>query len=133
MCAFIMSNDLLPFFCIPEDDLEGMEVSSNNRITSKPFSLSKFSRNMFQLKPLKEPDAEEFPPSRNPSEVGDVDGKESSGNPGTDNTDGVSGIDDGLLPEKPNQYPRPGDPKYNGEYPVSLPDVPFGVGVSKIP
>lgn len=114
---------------LTEQELEEMELSSNTRNTSSvPFSLSKFSRNMFHLKPLKEPDAEEFPPSRNPSEVGDIDGKDSTGNAGTDNTDGVSGIDDGLLPEKPHQFPRPGDPKYNGEYPISLPDVPFGVG-----
>ncbi|XP_052126833.1 uncharacterized protein LOC113204971 isoform X3 [Frankliniella occidentalis] len=93
-----------------EEDLEEMETPYSH-LSAKPFSLPVNTTNMYQLKPLKDPDAEEFPPTRNPSEIGD---------------------DDSSLPgEKPSHpYPKPSlDPKFHGEYPPSsIPEIPFGLG-----
>ncbi|XP_052126832.1 ninjurin-A-like isoform X2 [Frankliniella occidentalis] len=106
-----------------------------SHLSAKPFSLPVNTTNMYQLKPLKDPDAEEFPPTRNPSEIGDDDSSLPGGGstkPDVDSVDGaVNGIDDGLLPEKPSHpYPKPSlDPKFHGEYPPSsIPEIPFGLG-----
>lgn len=110
-----------------------MDSAESSHLTAKPFNLPRYPNNTFQMKPLTEPDAEELPPTRNPSEVGDVDTRDpesNGGEPGVDSVDGVSGIDDGLLPEKPSYpYPKPGsEPKFHGTYPGSIPEIPFGVG-----
>ncbi|KAE8743175.1 hypothetical protein FOCC_FOCC011204 [Frankliniella occidentalis] len=114
--------------------MEEMETPYSH-LSAKPFSLPVNTTNMYQLKPLKDPDAEEFPPTRNPSEIGDDDSSLPGGGstkPDVDSVDGaVNGIDDGLLPEKPSHpYPKPSlDPKFHGEYPPSsIPEIPFGLG-----
>ena len=101
--------------------------------------MPKFSNNIFPMKPLREPDAENIPTNSPHDAENDVNSEDPENMPGghsddgTDVADGaVDGIDDGLLPEKPNvpsnMYPKTGsNPKFNGEFPSSLPEIPFGV------
>lgn len=128
-------------FLVLEEDSDQSAVTSNSRLTAKPFYMPKFANNIFPLKPFNEPDAENLPtkPSHgeenddvNPIDPENIPG-EGHSDDGTDGVDGaVDGIDDGLLPEKTDvpshPYPKPGsDPKYNGEFPSSIPEIPFGV------